>query len=107
MTIHEQYAIYDFVAPLIISRSIGIIKKMKVILLTEKAMVFLVSLYFYGSMHEKHVNKLDLAHLNINSVRNKFEFLLEFVKGKVYILMISEKNIDESFPSGQFKTNGF
>ena len=55
----------------------------------------------------KHVNKLIIAHLNINSLRSKFEFLVEFIRGKVDILMISETKIDESFPLGQFKINGF
>ena len=45
-------------------------------------------------MRIKHVNKLIIAHLNINSLRNKFEFLVEFIRGKVDILMISEtKNV--------------
>ena len=55
----------------------------------------------------KHVNKLIITHLNINSLTNKFEFLVEFIRGKVDILMISETKIDESFPLGQFKINGF
>ena len=55
----------------------------------------------------KPCQQLIFAHLNINSLRNKFEFLVEFVKGKVDILMISEANINESFPLGQFKINGF
>ena len=58
-------------------------------------------------MRIKHVNKLIIAHLNINSLRNKFEFLVEFIRGKVDILMISETKIDESFPLGQFNVNGF
>ena len=58
-------------------------------------------------MRIKHVNKLIIAHLNINSLRNKSEFLVEFTRGKVDILMISETKIDESFPLGQFKVNGF
>ena len=39
-------------------------------------------------MRIKHVNKLILAHLNINS-----QIFVEFVKGKVDILMISEKKL--------------
>ena len=58
-------------------------------------------------MHIKHVNKLIITHLNINSLRNKFEFLVEFIRGKVDILMVSETKIDESFPLGQLKVNGF
>ena len=33
--------------------------------------------------------------------------LVKFIRGKVDILMISETKIDESFPLGQFKVNGF
>ena len=33
-----------------------------------------------------NVNKRIFAHLGINSLRNKFEFLVEFIKGKVDIL---------------------
>ena len=56
-----------------------------------------------NSMRIKHVNKLIIAHLNINSLRNKFEFLVEFIRGKDDILIISETEIDESFSLGQFK----
>ena len=54
-------------------------------------------------MRMKHLNNLIIAHLNINSLRNKFEFLVEFIRGKVDIIMISETKIDESFPLGKFK----
>ena len=37
-------------------------------------------------------NKLVYAHLNINSLRNKFELLTEKTKGNVDILLISEKS---------------
>ena len=48
-------------------------------------------------MRIKHANKLIITHLNINSLRNS----------KVDILMISETKIDQGFPLGQFKINGF
>ena len=48
-------------------------------------------------MRIKHVNKLIFTQLNIFSQRNKFEFLVGFVKGKVDILIISEKNTDETY----------
>ena len=38
---------------------------------------------------------------------NKFEFLTEFIRGKVDTLIVSEIKIDESFPLNQFKINGF
>ena len=58
-------------------------------------------------MRIKHVNKLIIAHLNINSLRNKLEFLIEFIKVKFDILMISETKVDKSFLLGQFRINGF
>ena len=53
------------------------------------------------------MNQLIFAHLNINSIRNKFEFLAEQIKGKTDILMISETKINESFPQGNFLIDGF
>ena len=53
------------------------------------------------------MNKLIFAHFNINSIRNKFEFLAEQIKGKIDILMILETKIDESFPQGNFLIDGF
>ena len=45
--------------------------------------------------------------MNLNFIRNKFEFLTEQVKGKMDILMISETKSDESFPQRNFSVNGF
>ena len=59
------------------------------------------------ALHLKNVNKLIIAHLNINSLRNKFEFLISLIKNNVYVLMISETKLDESFPTSQFMINGF
>ena len=53
-------------------------------------------------IRKMNLNKLVVAHLNINSIRNKFETLLQNVSGEVDLLMISEKKIDESFPKSQF-----
>ena len=41
----------------------------------------------------KHVNKLVIAHLNINSLKTEFEFLTELAEGQVNTLMISEIKI--------------
>ena len=58
-------------------------------------------------MHKDNLNKLIFAHLNINSIRNKFELLSKQIKGNVDVLMISETKIDDSFPVGQFLIEGF
>ena len=48
-----------------------------------------------------------IAHLNINSIRNKFDPLVKDISGKIDMLMISETKIDDSFPKGQFLIKGF
>ena len=55
----------------------------------------------------KNMNKLIIAHLNINSLRNKFVFLKEAINNNVDILVITETKLDESFPKGQFVLDGF
>ena len=54
-----------------------------------------------------NVNKLIFGHLNINSLRNKFDLLYEQIKGSIGIFMISETKLDDSFPQGQFLIEGF
>ena len=55
----------------------------------------------------KNLNRLVLARLNINSLRNKFDNLVEQVSGNVDVLVLSTTKIDESFPEDQFKIPGF
>ena len=52
-------------------------------------------------------NKLVIAHININSLKNKFELLTVKTNGNVEILLISEIKIDQCFPDSQFKVDGF
>ena len=47
------------------------------------------------------------GHLNINSVRNKFDLPGDIIKNNVDILMISETKLDSSFPNGQFQIHGY
>ena len=54
------------------------------------------------TIHSDNVNELILADWDINYIMNKFEFLATQVKGAIYILMISDTEIDESFPKGYF-----
>ena len=53
------------------------------------------------------MKNLIIAHLNINSLQNKFDFLVDQIKVKDDLLMISETKLDESFPHSQFKISGF
>ena len=50
----------------------------------------------------KNSNKVIIDHININSLRNKFEFLTEMVQDKVDLLMISQTKLDSSFPNAEF-----
>ena len=54
------------------------------------------------SIRQKNPNKSVVAHININSLRNKFGLLVDQVKGNIDVLMISETKIDDSFPLGNF-----
>ena len=57
---------------------------------------------------QKHnLNRIVVTHLNINSLRNKFDYLIEQITGNIDILMISETKLDSSFPIGQFLINGY
>ena len=47
-----------------------------------------------------------MGHLNINSNRNKFDFLVNQLKANIDILMISETKLDESFSHSQFLLDG-
>ena len=53
------------------------------------------------------MDKTIVGHLNINSIKNKFDFLAQQVKGDIDILMISETKLDESFPVSQFLIDGY
>ena len=48
-----------------------------------------------------------IGHLNINSIRKKFEMLSMSAEQYVDILMLSETKLDSTFPSIQFLINGF
>ena len=55
----------------------------------------------------KNVNMLIRAQLNMNSIRNKFDSLVNIINSNIDMLMISETKLDPSFPNGQFHIHGF
>ena len=63
--------------------------------------------FILKSIRQENTNKLVFAHININSLRNKFELLVDQVKGNIDVLMISETKIDDSSPLGNFLTCRF
>ena len=46
-------------------------------------------------------------HLNINSIKNILEALKCLIYKNIDILIISESNIDETFPTNQFHIDGY
>ena len=54
-----------------------------------------------------NIDRLIIANLNINSIRNKFDQLKLLIKDNIDILVITETKIDGSFPASQFKIDGF
>ena len=55
----------------------------------------------------KNVNRLVVGHLNINSIRNKFQPLVKLIKGNIDICVLTETKIDSSFPVKQFDIEGY
>ena len=56
--------------------------------------------------HLEHFNTLIVGHLNINSIKNKFEMIAETITN-FDIFLIPESKIDSTFPNIQFKINGY
>ena len=52
-------------------------------------------------------NRSDCAQLNISSVRNKFDSLVNITNHNIDILMISEAKLDSSFPVRKILIHGF
>lgn len=55
----------------------------------------------------KNLNRFDLAHLSINSLRNKYNFFTDPIKWNVGVLVISETKLDSIFSTSQFKIPGY
>ena len=59
------------------------------------------------AIRKGNINKLIIGQLNINSLRNKFDCLIQQITGNADILMVSETKLDNSFPVGQFLIDGY
>ena len=58
-------------------------------------------------MRRKNLLRIIFAHLNINSLRNKFDAMVDQIKINVGILVTLETKLDEPSPESQFKIPGF
>ena len=61
----------------------------------------------FNNLRLKNPNRLICAHLNINFVRNKIDYLSDIIKNNIDILIISETKLDSSFHNGQFQIHGY
>ena len=59
------------------------------------------------SLRLKNLNNVIIAHININSVSQKFEQLSFMIRDNVDILVVGETKLDETFPTSQFHIDGF
>ena len=55
----------------------------------------------------KNPKNLIIGHLNINSLRNKFESIKLIISPKFDILLVSETKLDESLPNNQLSISGY
>ena len=54
-----------------------------------------------------HPQQIIIGHLNINSIRNKFNLMKTILTRDIDILMITKTKLDDSFPVSQFEIDGF
>ena len=62
---------------------------------------------YLNKLRINNIHKIIIGHLNINSIRNKFESLRYIIDKNVDILLISETKLDDTFPESQFSMEGF
>ena len=60
-----------------------------------------------NAIRKRNINRFIIGQVNINSLRNQFESLVQQVSGNIDILMVSETKLDNSFPVSQFLVDGF
>ena len=59
------------------------------------------------SLRQINLNRVIIAHININSLANKFDQLKLLVQKNIDILIVGETKLDDTFPTNQFSINGF
>ena len=61
----------------------------------------------FHQMCKRHISKISFAHLNINSLRNKFVMLKPIFQSYIDVFLVSETKLDSSFTSAQFAIDGY
>ena len=59
-----------------------------------------------NSIDQSFLKKI-IGHININSIKNKFEILKSMLSEVLDVLMITETKLNDSFPEQQFHIEGF
>ena len=59
------------------------------------------------SLRKKNLNKLIIAQLNVNSIRNKLDALVNIIQRTIDILVVTETKLDETFTNARNKINGY
>ena len=62
---------------------------------------------FLFNIRKHHSNKIIMAHINISSLRNKFDMLTNSVSEYIDILMISEIKLGDTFPHALYHLKDF
>ena len=65
------------------------------------------SLKVLTNIRLKNRNRPITIQLNINSIRNKFDFSCSEINPSLDLLLVSETKLDDSFPMAQFLMSGF
>ena len=55
----------------------------------------------------KNINNIIVADLNINTFKNKYDFLKPLISENIDVMIIGETKLDDSFPNSQFLSKGF
>ena len=55
----------------------------------------------------KYPKKVIIGYIDINSIRNKFEYFSQMIGDKLDVVTVSETKPDSSFPNNQFRIRGF
>ena len=48
------------------------------------------------------MDKITFAHLNIHSIKDKFDQLHDMIEGHIDVLVKSKSKLNNNFPDGQF-----
>jgi len=60
-----------------------------------------------NEIRKKNPDRLIFGHINLNSLRNKFQPFKTLIEGKCDIILLSEIKLDSSFPAHQFDIEGY